>query len=352
MSCKRSLLFYGELPPEAIHGIAYSNMMNLKLLENNFEIGIIEEKSTLSSNGPIALKKIFRLVKDHCLILLKAFQKKFDFFYLTFSISFMGGLKTLFSIICFRLFNRGKVILHIHRGDFNMWYNKNLSNRLLANLVIKLSGKIIVLSDIQKIAFNEIFTKPVFVLHNTVEYEFDYTLNEKKNNHFIFISNYLYEKGIFDLMEVFSKLLTKYPDITLHTYGAFPTAEIKERILRYHNQNISVGEVITGEEKFAVIEMADCLILPSFNEGEPLVLLEAMSVGTPVISTNVGLIPEMLGTDYPFISSPGDQASLEGKIIQFINCRERFQISKTLKERYSLVYSNKIHSLNLNAIFN
>lgn len=352
MSGKRSLLFYGELPPQAIHGIACSNMINLKLLESNFEIVIIKEKSALSSKGPIALKKIFRRVKDHCLILLKAFQKKFDFFYLTFSISFMGGLKTLFSIICFRLFNKGKVILHIHRGDFNMWYNKNLSNRFLANLVIKLSKKIIVLSDIQKIEFNEIFAKPVFVLHNTVEYEFDYTLNEKKNNHFIYISNYLYEKGIFDLMEVFSKLLTKYSDITLHTYGAFPSAEIKERILRYRNQNISVGEVITGEEKFTVIERADCLILPSFNEGEPLVLLEAMSVGTPVISTNVGLIPEMLGTDYPFISSPGDQASLEEKIIQFINCRELFQISKTLKERYSLVYSNKIHSLNLHAIFN
>jgi glycosyltransferase involved in cell wall biosynthesis len=233
-----------------------------------------------------------------------------------------------------------------------MWYNKHLSNKLLANLVIKLSERIIVLSDIQKRAFNEIFTKPVFVLHNTVECEFDNSLTEKKNNHFIFISNYLYEKGIFDLMEVFSKLLTKYPDITLQTYGAFPTPEIKESILRYRHQNISVGEVITGKEKFAVIERADCLILPSFNEGEPLVLLEAMSVGTPVISTNVGLIKEMLGMDYPFISIPGDQASLEQKIIKFINCRDNLQISKKLKERYSLVYSNNAHSLNLNSIFN
>jgi glycosyltransferase involved in cell wall biosynthesis len=153
-------------------------------------------------------------------------------------------------------------------------------------------------------------------------------------------------------MEVFSKLLTKYPDITLQTYGAFPTPEIKESILRYRHQNISVGEVITGKEKFAVIERADCLILPSFNEGEPLVLLEAMSVGTPVISTNVGLIKEMLGMDYPFISIPGDQASLEQKIIKFINCRDNLQISKKLKERYSLVYSNNAHSLNLNSIFN
>jgi glycosyltransferase involved in cell wall biosynthesis len=351
VSEKRSLLFYGELPPEAIHGIAYSNMMNLRLLENDFEIAIIKEISIPGRKSQVALKKTFRLIKDHGLILHKAFQQKFDFFYLTFSISFMGGLKTLFSIICFRLFNSGKVILHIHRGDFIAWYKKNISNRLLANLVIRLSEKIIVLSDIQKTAFNEIFAKPVFVLHNTVEYESDNALTEKKNNHFIYISNYLPEKGIFDLLEVFSKLLTQYPEITLQTYGAFPTAGIKEKIVRYSNRNISLGEVITGEEKFAVIEKADCLILPSLNEGEPLVLLEAMSVGTPVISTNVGLIPEMLGADYPFISSPGDKASLEEKIIQFLNCRETFLISKKLKERYSLVYSNKIHSLVLNSIF-
>ena len=352
MSGKRSLLFYGELPPEAIHGIACSNMINLRLLESKFEIVIIQEKSTLSSKGLMAAKKITGRVKDYWFILLKAFQKKFEFFYLTFSISFMGGLKTLFSIICFRLFNKGKVILHIHRGDFIMWYNKNLSNRLLANMVIRLSEKIIVLSDIQKTLFNKIFAKDVFVLHNTVEYEFENTLTEKENNHFIYISNYLHEKGIFDLLDVFSKLLTKYPDITLHTYGAFPTTEIKEKILRYRNSNISIGEVIKGEEKFVILQGADCLILPSFNEGEPLVLLEAMSVGTLVISTNVGLIPEMLGSDYPFLSIPGDKASLEKKIIQFINSGNHLLISKELKERYLLNYSNNIHSLILNSIFN
>lgn len=357
---KRSLLFYGELPPDAIHGIAYSNMINLKLLESNFEIVIIEEKSTLSNKKSSAIKKLLNRAKDHSRILRKAFQQKFDFFYLIFSISFMGGLKTLFSIICFRLFNRGGVILHIHRGDFNTWYNKDLFNKLLANLVIKLSTKIIVLSDIQKIEFNRLFVKPVFVLHNTVEYEFDHPLNErfdyhlngKKGNRFIFISNYIYEKGIIDLLEVFSKLLAKYPDITLHTYGAFQTVEIKERILRYNNQNIYIGDVITGEEKFAEIERSDCLILPSLNEGEPVVLLEAMSVGTPIISTKVGLIPEMLGMDYPFIYSAGDLISLEEKIIRFMNCQDLSEISKKLKERYSLVYSNKVHSLNLNAIFN
>lgn len=351
MSGKRSLLFYGELPPNAIHGIAFSNMLNLKLLEPDFEIVIIEEKSTLSNRRSIGFKKISSLLCDHYLIILKAIQRRFDFFYLTFSISFMGGLKTLFSIMGFRFFNKGIVILHIHRGDFFMWYEKNTFNKWLADLVIGLSGRIIVLSDIQKNAFNKLFAKPVFVLHNTVEHEYDYPLREKKHCNFIYISNYLYEKGIFDLLEVFSRLMIYFPDISLHTYGGFPSLKIRESVLKYSGKNILVGEVLTGEEKFAVIERADCLILPSHNEGEPLVLLEAMSVGTPIISTSVGMIPEMLGEDYPFIYSPGDQSSLEEKILQFIKYSERLGLSLKLKERYLLLYSNNVHSVHLKSIF-
>ena len=63
MSDKRSLLFYGELPPEAIHGIACSNIINLRMLESNFEIVIIKEISTLRSKGLIAVKKIFKKVR-------------------------------------------------------------------------------------------------------------------------------------------------------------------------------------------------------------------------------------------------------------------------------------------------
>jgi glycosyltransferase involved in cell wall biosynthesis len=352
MRDKKALLFYGELPPVAIHGIAYSNMINLKLLENSFEVIIIEERSSLNSDRSFLPKKLFRRLQEHGWIFLKTFQKKVDFFYITFSISFIGGLKTLFSILCFRLSSGGKVILHIHRGDFTMWHDKSAFNKYLASLVVKLSSKIIVLSEIQKAEFEKRFVKPVFVLHNTVECEYSYPARERKNNRFIFISNYLQDKGIIDLLEVFSNLLSVYPDISLYTYGAFPNAEIKDRILSYNNQQIHIGDVITGKEKFAEIERADCLILPSFNEGEPVILLEAMSVGTPVISTSVGSIPELLGNDYPFIYPPGDKASMEEKIIQLLKTPKLLGISQMLKDRYNSFYSNELHALNLNSIFN
>jgi glycosyltransferase involved in cell wall biosynthesis len=351
MPGKRSLLFYGELPPVAVNGIAISNMINLRMLEDDFEIDILQEKTTLNDRGSNVKGKLLDRISEHYAIMRKTFRRNVDFFYLTFSISYMGALKTLFSIMCFRLFSNGKVILHIHRGDFIDWYRRSVISRLLASIVIKLTTKVIVLSDIQKTVFCKHFAKPVFVLHNTVECEYNYSFNEKSNNRFVYISNYLEEKGIIDLLEVFKKLLVKYPGMSLNTYGAFPSDEMKKIILKFGNEKILIGDVITGKEKFDKISQSDCLILPSFNEGEPIVLLEAMSVGTPIIATSVGLIPEMLGADYPFYSSPADQASLEAKIVEFMSCPDRNAISRKLKERYSTYYSNKVHKTNLISIF-
>ena len=45
----------------------------------------------------------------------------------------------------------------------------------------------------------------------------------------------------------------------------------------------------------------DCLILPSFNEGLPLVLIECLSIGIPFITTKVGAIEDLLIKNYPYV---------------------------------------------------
>jgi glycosyltransferase involved in cell wall biosynthesis len=81
---------------------------------------------------------------------------------------------------------------------------------------------------------------------------------------------------------------------------------------------------------------ADALVLPSFAEGLPVVIMEAMALGRPVITTLVAGIPELVrdGTD-GFLVPSGDVASLANAIRRFLsldqpsvaqmaaNCRER-----------------------------
>jgi glycosyltransferase involved in cell wall biosynthesis len=348
---KKTILFFGELPPNAIHGIACANQVNLNQLKGYFDIDIVEEKTRLSEHNKFSFRKVGHLIVSQFRIISNSIQRHYDYFYLTLSISRLGSIKTILAIIDFRIFNRGETVLHIHRSDFVQWLKKKPLNSLLARLAIGLSSKIIVLSESQKGEFNSIFDKSCFVLHNTIETEYNNLLAEKISNRFVFISNYLVEKGILDLLEVFSKLVNKYPHITLHTFGAFPGHDVKNRMLQFASPNIVIGDRIDGREKFMEILKADCLVLPSLNEGEPIVLLEAMSVGTLVISTNVGLIPELLGDDYPFVSYPGNKDSLEEKIIQFLESKDLTPVSTKLLNRYRNRYCQRIHLENLLAIF-
>lgn len=55
---------------------------------------------------------------------------------------------------------------------------------------------------------------------------------------------------------------------------------------------------------------ADLVILPSLFEGLPLVVLEAMSAGVPIVATRIGGTTEALGDDHPWLAEPGDVQSL------------------------------------------
>ena len=62
----------------------------------------------------------------------------------------------------------------------------------------------------------------------------------------------------------------------------------------------------------------DCLILPSFNEGLPLVLIECLSIGIPFITTKVGAIGDLLIENYPYVCETNIK-SIENMIENFAN---------------------------------
>lgn len=347
----KRLLFFGELYPSSINGIAIANNVNVELLRKRFSVDIVLEEKDFNKHAKISLSKFGLVLNQIASIMRYSISQRYNYFYLVFSLSTFGGVKTLLAILCFRLFNSGKVVIHIHRGDFFSRFHKGVVNKSISKLVISLCHNVIVLSEKPKQEMELIFDKNCDVLYNTVEIESDFVCHNPKKNEFIYISNYLLDKGILDLLEVFKKLNTTYPHISLETYGAFSNQEIKEKILSYSSSNIKINETINGLDKFKKIAEADCLILPSWNEGQPIVLLEAMSIGVPIIATNVGLIPDLLGPDYPFLANAQDQLSLERTIIQFIECDKVNEISKELKDKYNSLYSKNKHESALYRIF-
>jgi glycosyltransferase involved in cell wall biosynthesis len=77
---------------------------------------------------------------------------------------------------------------------------------------------------------------------------------------------------------------------------------------------------LSTEDVYAKIAQADVLVLPSVRgEAQGIALLEGMALGTPVIGTNAGGIPETLGRgEFGLLVPPGDPASLGGAILSVL----------------------------------
>ena len=104
------------------------------------------------------------------------------------------------------------------------------------------------------------------------------------------------EKGQTGLLRAFAQLRTSHPDLSLRLVGDGPDRDALERL----SQELSVGDAVTfagrlpEPDTLVEIALADLLVLPSFMEGLPIVLMEAMALGVPVIASRVAGIPELV----------------------------------------------------------
>jgi glycosyltransferase involved in cell wall biosynthesis len=113
---------------------------------------------------------------------------------------------------------------------------------------------------------------------------------------FIFIGRVLKAKGIFELLEAFCLLTKKLPDAYLIFVGEGKDKKnlVKKAVrIGISNRVIFIGRR-PQEELPHWLSMSDILMLPSYSEGLPNVVAEAMACQRPVIATKVGGIPEII----------------------------------------------------------
>ena len=89
------------------------------------------------------------------------------------------------------------------------------------------------------------------------------------------------------------------------------------------NDHVTFRSGFSNDEKNDLLFGSDIYLLPSYAEGLPISLLEAMAAGLPIISTPVGGIPEVIVEgENGFLITPGDYVDLANKIIKLIETPE------------------------------
>jgi glycosyltransferase involved in cell wall biosynthesis len=129
------------------------------------------------------------------------------------------------------------------------------------------------------------------------------------------------EKGHFGLLEAFAKVRASGVDGDLVIVGDGPErARIEGAIDNLDlRANVSLKGALDEQATLQQIANADILVLPSFMEGLPVVLMEAMALGLPVIASRVAGIPELVTDDqHGLLFCPTDWNELAEKIGQLI----------------------------------
>jgi glycosyltransferase involved in cell wall biosynthesis len=273
-------------------------------------------------------------------------------------------------LISIGLLLRQSIILHAHGATYQEFYAglPTSIQKILAFLFSKCS-KIIVLSKSWQDYYVTKFRLDrdrVVVLYNPVQMPASIPYRQgRKQLKFVFlgrigkrggpldlakslISFPKQDKGAFDLIEAFAALPPADRDRTelvLAGNGDLDTANQLIAKLELADK-ITILTWLNPEQRDKLLATADAFILPSYNEGLPMSMLEAMAWGLPVIVTPVGGIPEAVrNRQNGLLVQPGNQVQLSQAMQQLIE-DENLRISLGNAARQSIEHLDIQHYSN------
>ena len=178
----------------------------------------------------------------------------------------------------------------------------NWEFKLLLFLIERVQGVIVIDLNSYCAIKSKAKNSRIFNIPNPCSLEVEKIANEELSSttslNFIFVGHVIESKGINELIDAF---LSIENDISLTLIGPIQR-DYKNQIInlskrKYNGNWLQIEGEKNRSEVIEKMKNAYCLLLPSYTEGFPNVILESMACGCPVIATNVGAIPQMLDSN-------------------------------------------------------
>ncbi|WP_435074271.1 glycosyltransferase family 4 protein [Halorubrum sp. HHNYT27] len=247
---------------------------------------------------------------------------------------------------------RRPVILHIHGSSFDEFLAvDSLPIQLLQSAVFRESDVVVALSDgWAEVLEGHVDPEKVIVLHNAVdasEYDPSFSVPPVRLS---FVSNHIDRKGIKELAEALDRIAEETPiDVTIAGKG--PLSHLAED-LADDRPGVEYVGYVSEERKREILEESSVYILPTYAEGVPIAILEAMAGGNAIVSTDVGGIPSVVDEDNGVLVEPGDADALTDAIRSLLADPERIQtMAEESRRRVVAAHSWETVTADLEALY-
>lgn len=148
-------------------------------------------------------------------------------------------------------------------------------------------------------------------------------VSASKKINILFMSRLVKEKGVFETLASYRELLKKYPGLELTIAGNGEAFEEVEKCVANQGNIVLTGHV-SGNQKIKLLQEAQIYCLPSYSEGLPTSVLEAMAFGIPVVTAKVGGLRDFFQEGkMGLFCEPGSTDSLTTTLDQMLTDEKR-----------------------------
>lgn len=272
--------------------------------------------------------------------------------YVPISQSALGYLRDALLVAIARA-HRRRLYLHLHGADFRAFFDgTNAIMRGIIRLTLTAAHQLWILTPALAASFEGLIPLDrLFALENVVSDYLPSPATYSRSNgspdtvRILYLGNMFPAKNCFDLLAALARLGSRAASWEVRVAGA-PAPSLKLRLEREISSLQKAGVTIEAVgpvdslEKRRQLEWADMFVYPTAFDGQPLVLLEALAAGLPVVSTRHGAIPQTIrhGAEGLLVDA-GDIGALADAMVTLAENRDlRRSLGLRARARYERCY--------------
>jgi glycosyltransferase involved in cell wall biosynthesis len=351
-----------QLPPP-VHGVSVMNsyIASSDLIKASFVLEVVDLTfgRSITELEKISFLKVFKALRFGFLIGKKMITFKPGLVYFTLAPTGFAFYRDAFYVCILKIFNP-KIILHLHGKGIK----KNVSHSLLKRNIYRFvfrKTSVICLSDKLSKDIADVYNPPPFIVPNGIAAYNGIGMAKASEDsaipQILYFSNYILNKGILILVEALGILKRKGHHFNVRLVGApynVSIQDLEQAILKQGLTDVTtiVGPLY-GDAKYVEFQKADLFVFPTYNDAFPLVTIEAMQFGLPVVSTFEGSIPDIVvNQETGLLVEPENVEKLADSIGNLLEDKQA-RVSMGVKgfERYKNNFTLEHFEVNLHEIF-